>query len=74
MSPKVKEKFEMTRQVKNTFYVDKEIQDIMIEFYQIKRNLIILSIFSKIRIDTELKFSTYTNISTSYRMVYHTLL
>ena len=60
--------------LKNMFYVDKEIQDIMIEFYQIKRNLEILSIFSKIRINTELKISTYTNISTSYRMVYHTLL
>ena len=42
---------------KNTFYVDKEILDIMKLFYQIKRNLIILSVFSKTRIDTELKFS-----------------
>ena len=41
----------------------KKNEDIMKEFYQIRRNLIILSIFSKIRIDTELKISTYTNIS-----------
>ena len=48
MVVKVKETFEETRRVKNndkskknTFYVDKEIQDIMIEFYLIKRNLII---------------------------------
>ena len=60
--------------LKNTFYEDKEMLDNMKEFYQKKRNLIILSIFSKIRIDTELKISTYTYISTSYRMVYHTLL
>ena len=41
MAVKVKESFEKTRQVKNTFYVDKEMQDIMKEFYLIKRNLII---------------------------------
>ena len=41
----VKESFEKTRHVKmttnlrNTFYVDKEMQDIMIEFYLVKRNL-----------------------------------
>ena len=40
--------------LKNIFFVYKEIQDIMKEFYQTKRNLIILSIFSKIRIDIEL--------------------
>ena len=40
--------------LKNTFYVDIEIQDILKKYYQIKINLIILSIFSKIRIDTEL--------------------
>ena len=63
MVVKVKEYFEKTEQVKNnenlrnTFYVDKEMQDIMKKYYQIKRNLIILSIFSKIRIDTEVKFS-----------------
>ena len=34
----------------------------------------ILSIFSKIITDTELIFSTYTNISTSYPKIYHTLL
>ena len=36
------------------------MQDIMKKYYQIKRNLIILSLFSKIRIDTMLKFSGYT--------------
>ena len=42
----VKKSFEKTRQVKNndksenTFYVDKEMQDTMNEFYLIKRNLI----------------------------------
>ena len=56
------------------FQIFKNNEDIMKEFYQIKRNLIILSIFSKIRIDTELKFTTYTYISTSYRMVYHLYL
>ena len=49
------------------------MQDIMKKYYQIKRNLSILSFFSKIIIDTELKISTYTNISTSYPMMYHTL-
>ena len=33
-----------------------------------------LSIFSKIITDTELIFSTYTNISTSYPKMYNTLL
>ena len=56
------------------FQIFKNNEDIMKEFYQIKRNLIILSVFSKIRIDTELKNSTYTYISTSYRMMYHTML
>ena len=60
--------------LKNTFYEDKEMLDNTKEFYQMKKNLKILSIFSKIRVDTELKISTYTNISTSYRMVYHTRL
>ena len=47
MVVKVKENFEKTRHVKNngksknTFYVEKEIQDIMNEFYLIERNLII---------------------------------
>ena len=48
MVVKVKEYFEKTRQVKNndkckknTFYEDKEMQDIMKEFYLIKRNLVI---------------------------------
>ena len=50
--------------LKNTIYEDKEKQDIMKKFYQLKRNIIILSIFSKIIIDTRLKFSGYTNIST----------
>ena len=61
------------KNIKNTFYEDIEIQDIMKKYYEIKRNSIILSIFSKNTIDTELKISTYTNISTSYPMVYHTL-
>ena len=30
--------------------------------------------FSKMVTDTELKFSTYTYISTSYSKIYHTLL
>ena len=34
----------------------------------------ILSIFSKIITDTEWIFSAYTYISTSYPMIYHTLL
>ena len=48
MVVKVKEKFEKTRHVKNNdkskkniFYKDKEMQDIIVEFYLIKRNLII---------------------------------
>ena len=40
MFVKVKEKFEMTRHVKNIFYEDKEIQDIMKEFRLIKRKLL----------------------------------
>ena len=60
--------------LKNISYVDVEMQDIMKKYYQIKRDLIISSIFSKNIIDTELKISTYTNISTSYPMIYHTLL
>ena len=46
MDVKVKEYFEKTRHVKtidkskNIFYVDKEMQDVMNEFYLIKRNLI----------------------------------
>ena len=50
------------------------MQDIMKEYYQIKRNLIISSIFSSNIIGTELKISTYTNILTTYPMMYHTLL
>ena len=30
--------------------------------------------FSKMVIDTKLKFSTYTNISSSYPKIYHTLM
>ena len=30
--------------------------------------------FSEMITDTGLNFSAYTNISTSYRMIYHTLL
>ena len=48
MDVKIKDNFEKTRQVKNndkseknTYSVDKEMRDIMIEFYQIRRNLII---------------------------------
>ena len=43
--------------LKSLYYEDIEIQDIMKKHYQIKGNHIILSIFLKIRIDTELKFS-----------------
>ena len=80
MAIKSRESFEKTRDVnnndksKNTFYEDKEIQDIMKKYNQIKRNLTISSIFSKNLINTELKTSTYTNIFTSYSMIYHTLL
>ena len=52
MVVKVKESFEKTRQVKNNdkskkyiFYEEKEIPDIMKEFYQIKRNLIFSILF-----------------------------
>ena len=47
MVVKSKESFEKTRHIKNndksknTFFEDKEIQDIMKKYYQIKRNLII---------------------------------
>ena len=77
---KIKEYFEKTRQVKNNDKSKKYIlrgQRITRYHERIlsnKKNLIILSIFSKNRIDTELKFSTYTNIFTSYTMMYHTLL
>ena len=80
MVVKVKEYFEKTRHIKNNdkfkniFFEDIEIQDIMKKYYQMKRNLIISSIFSKTIIDTEVKFSTYTYISTSYPMIYHTLM
>ena len=47
------------------------MQDTMKEYYQIKINL---KIFSKIIKDTELQFSVYTNISTGYPMIYHTML
>ena len=79
MVVKVKEYFEkkdtskLTTNLKSTFYEDKEMQDFMKKYYEIKRNLIISSIFSKNIIDTELKISTYTNIFTGYRMMYQTL-
>ena len=60
--------------LRNTFYEDKETQDIMKKYYQIKRILIISSIISKNRTDTELKISTYTNIYTSYPTIDHTLM
>ena len=47
MAVKVKENFEKTRLLKITtnlkyiFFEDKEVQDIMKKYYQIKRNLII---------------------------------
>ena len=41
MVVKVKENFEKTRHVTNIFYEDQEMEDITIEFYLIKRNLII---------------------------------
>ena len=46
MVVKLKEYFEKTRRLKNnnksknTFYEDKQIQDIMKKYYQIKRNVI----------------------------------
>ena len=52
MVVKVKEYFEKTRHVKktinlkNVFYVDKEMQDIIIEIYLIKRNLLISQLSS----------------------------
>ena len=51
--------------------MDIEIQDIMEKYYQIKRNLIIYHNFKK---DTELKFSGYTNILTSFLMMNHLYL
>ena len=45
MVVKVKEKFEKTRHGKETFYEQKELQDIMIESYLIKRNLKISILF-----------------------------
>ena len=61
--------------LKNIFYVDKEMRDIKKKkFYQRKRNLLILSIFSKNIIHTMMNFSTYTNILTVYSMMYHTLM
>ena len=56
MVVKVKEKFEKTTQVKKNdngkkyIYEDKEMQNIMIKFYLIERNLII-SLESKLRIE-----------------------
>ena len=41
MVVKIKAFFEKTRHIKNIFYVDIEIQDIMKKYYQIKRKLII---------------------------------
>ena len=38
MVVKIKEFFEKSRQLKNTSYEDKEMQDIMKKYYQIKRN------------------------------------
>ena len=42
--------------------------------FKVFRHLLILSNFSKIIIDTKLKFSGYTNFLMGYRMIYHTLL
>ena len=50
MIVKVKEKFQKTRHVKNIFYEDNEMKDIMKEFYLIKRNLKI-SLESILRIE-----------------------
>ena len=81
---KVKEIFEKTRHIKkndkskkyilrghrSTRYHEKRLSNkkktYNLYFYNVN--------FSKIIIDTKLKFSTYTNILTSYRMMYHTLL
>ena len=60
--------------LKNIFYEDKEIQDIMKKFYQIEKNPIISSIFSKNIIDTMMNFSTYTIILKGFSMMYHTLM
>ena len=68
------DKLKITTNLKNISFDDKEILDIMKEFYQIERNLITPSIFSKNIKDTELKISAYTNISTSYPKIYHTLM
>ena len=43
MVVKIKESFEKTKHVKKIFYEDKEIQDIMKKYYQIKSNLIQVS-------------------------------
>ena len=59
------------KNLKNTFYEDIEIQDIMKKILSNKKEI---SIFSKNIIHTELKNSTYTNIFTSYPMMYHTLM
>ena len=37
--------------LKNTFYEDKEMHDIMKEFYQVKRNLIIYHTFTNFQED-----------------------
>ena len=79
MVVKSKEYFEKTRHIKN---IDKSKESFLRgqrnaryheKNYQIKRNLIILSIFSKMVIGMRLKFSTYSIIFTSYPKIYHTL-
>ena len=71
MVVKVKQSYEKTRHVKNN---DKSKKYILRgqrntryheRILSNKKNLLILSLFSKIRIDTELKISVYTNTSTS---------
>ena len=78
-----KESFEKTRRIKNNDKFKKYIlrgqrntryQERILSKKEILYYNIILSNFSKIIKDTELKISTYTNISTSYPKIYHTLL
>ena len=82
MAVKIKESFEKTRQVKNNDKSEKHIlrgqrnARYYEKIFSNKKNLIISSIFSLVKNVTGrgLKISTYTNISTGYPMIYHTLL
>ena len=74
MVVKVNESFQKPRDVKKTTTNLKRNARYHEKILSNKKNLIILSIFSMIRIDTELKISVYTNISTNFPMIYHTLM